>query len=47
MWGAFRKKEDLDEEKGGKKILELKKVEKEIEKLLQEMDQELIDLKKS
>ena len=42
----LEKKEDLDEEKGAKKILELKTVEKEIENLLQEMEQELIELKK-
>ena len=40
----LERKEDLNEAKKGKKVLELKNVEKQIENLLEEMKQELIDL---
>ena len=42
----MERKEDLNEAKKGKKVLELKNVEKQIENLLVEMKQELIDLEK-
>ena len=42
----LERKEDLSEDKKGKEVLDLKKVEKQIENLIEEMKQELIDLEK-